>query len=496
MHFERCKKYGTRLAASLLALTAAVWSAPAVSAAEASDPLTDFEITLDGEKIAETDYYGGPVSVNIKLKGSSDTYTLWINDGGVWKLISPKDGNYQSYTLSFPKDGEYDFTFRVENKTTMNKSTDDVRFTVSSALQSALADIDALPDPDDAADQTITANKDKIISTANTVNGLRGDLRSEISEASLEKLGNLQKKLTALDSSGDFVSPAAIKANIVGDFSKIGSAQYYKGSASLTVSTGGNAAFINDGSGWKPLEGSGLEFTEPGRYQIDVCTENASQMRSPAVSFDFYVDPDIPDIVEEVDRLYSNAQSIDQEEYVTGLEHLYKQYLEMTPQRQYMMPTRTTDRMIYMHDYILQQLKFNNSEKIDDRYIMAIGMYAALDIPKLNLGSDEVSLVASRSDAVTELPDSVKGKALAEYHLSFSCPGMEEDNLPIDAGEPIRICLQIPEDLKGKKNVDILFVEDGAQPVSMGAKVRSSEDNLVAYFTITKAGKYVFVADE
>lgn len=472
------------------------WGLP-VHAAE--DAALEFEIELEGTQIEDSDYYGGTVDVHITLPRDDEQLSLWIDDAGVWKLISPAD-DHQHYTLSFSENGEYDLRFRTEDAGSLNTFFKDIQFSISSTLADAIPRITALPDAD-AEDRDILSKKAEIVAVQNLVNGLREDVRAELSSSQLDRVMQARTRLSTLEPGEDYTPPAAPTVTVSGETIRLDGLDYVASPVDLIVrgAGSGDAVLINSGEGWSDLLGEGGSYRhtieEPGHYRLDFCLEDSSGNRSETASVELVVDPDIPALADELDRLYRSAQTLSQNEYISSLETIYLQYTDFSSLRRSIFPTSTLDRLQYMHDSILEAIGYEN-QVIDEsgHFIRAIGMYSALNVPALYLGSSDVVFHAQRT-ASPAPPEGVSGEVFAEYSFSFACEDMEENDLEIDAEHPIRICIQVPEDLKGKRNVEMLYVDENGQTASTGVKVRSTEENLVLYFDITHSGRYLFVAD-
>lgn len=485
----------------LFAATGAVFSVCAwglpVHAAE--DAALEFEIELEGTQIENSDYYGGAVDVHITLPRDDEQLSLWINDAGVWKLIPPSD-DHQNYTLSFSENGEYDLQFRAEDAGSLNTFFKDIQFSISTILADAIPRIAALPD-EDAEDRDILSKKAEIVAVQNLVNGLHENVRAELSSEQIDRVTQIRTRLSALEPGEDYTPPSAPTVTVSGESIRLDGLEYVAAPVDLLVrgAGSGDAVMINSGEGWSDLPGEGGSYRytieESGHYRLDFCLEDSSGNRSEATSVELMVDPDIPALVDELDRLYRSAQTLSQNEYISSLETLYLQYTDFSSLRRSLVPTLTLNRLQYMHDSILEAIGYKN-QVIDEsgHFIRAIGMYSALDIPALYIGSSDVVFHAQRAASPTP-PEGVSGEVFAEYNFSFACENMGENDLEIDAEHPIRICIQVPEDLKGKRNVKMLYVDEDGQTTSTDVKVRSTEENLVLYFDITHSGRYLFVAD-
>lgn len=483
-------------AAAGAAVSVCAWGLP-VHAAE--DAALEFEIDLEGTQIEDSDYYGGAVDVHITLPRDDEQLSLWINDAGVWKLIPPAN-DHQNYTLSFSENGEYDLHFRAEDAGSLNTFFKDIQFSISSTLADAIPRIAALPDAD-AEDRDILNKKAEIVAVQNLVNGLRENVRAELSSGQSDRVVQVRTRLSALEPEEDYTPPSAPTVTVSGETVRLDGLEYAVAPVDLIVrgAGSGDVVLINSGEGWSDLPGEGGSYRytieDPGHYRLDFCLEDSAGNRSEATSVELVVDPDIPTLADELDHLYRSAQSLSQNEYISSLETIYLQYMDFSSLRRSLVPTSTLDRLQYMHDSILEAIGYQN-QVIDEngQFIRAIGMYSALDIPALYIGSSDVVFHAQRAVSSAP-PEGISGEVFAEYSFSFACEDMGESDLEIDAEHPIRICIQVPEDLKGKQNVEMLYIDENEQTVSTGVKVRSTEENLVLYFDITHSGRYLFVAD-
>ncbi len=486
------------LAAAGAVVSICAWTLPAHAAEDAA---LEFEIDLEGTQIEDSDYYGGAVDVHITLPRDDEQLSLWIDDGGVWKMIRPGD-NHQNYTLSFSDNGEYDLRFRVEDAGSLNTFFKDVQFSISAPLADAIPRIAALPDAD-AEDREILGKKAEIVAVQNLVNGLRESARAELSSDQISRVTQIRTRLGELEPNEDYAPPNAPTVTISKETIRLDNLDYATAPVDLVVrgAGSGDAVLINSGDGWSDLslgaDGS-YRYTieESGHYRLDFCLEDSSGNRSESVSTELVVDPDIPSLADELDRLYHNAQTLSQNEYISSLETLYLKYTDFSSLRRSIVPTSTLERLQYMHDSILEAIHYEN-QVLDEsgHFIRTIGMYSALDVPALYIGSSDVVFHAQRAASPTSPVEGVSGEVLAEYNFSFACEDMGESDLDIDPEHPVRICIQVPEDLKGKQNVDMLYVDENGQTTSMGVKVRSTEENLVLYFDILHTGRYLFVAD-
>lgn len=494
-------KWNTGCIRRLLAAVSTVaalffWTSP-VYASE--DPSLNFDIALDGDLLAGYNYYSGPVDVNVTLPRADESLSLWIDDAGVWKLILPPESG-KTYTLTFSDNSSYRLRFRVEDADTRNTFIKDIDFAINAPLADAVSRIDALPDAN-AEDRVILNKKAEVIALQNLINGLREDVRKELSSSQLYRVDSLCSRLNTLDPDTDYFPPYAPEVSISGQYQLFDSYYYSSDPLDLTVygAKDGDSVLVNTGDGWndlKPDANGKYKHTlmDPGLYRIDFCLEDSSGNRSKSVCYDLVVDPDIPILVNEIDRLYRGAQTSSQDEYVSSLETLYLQYLDFSPLRQSLVPAKSSELLKSMYTSIIDAIHYQ-SEVSDNsgRFIRAVGMYQALDIPVVYLGASDVVFHAQRTETPSP-PADVPGEVLAEYRFSFACEDMENDNLAIRPKHPVRICIQLPEDLIGKRNVDMLHVDENGKVSAAGVKVRSTEENLVLYFNLEKPGRYLFVS--
>lgn len=472
--------------------------APPAHAADDDGPA--FDITVEGEEIAEdSGHYKGPVTLALSAGKSAEATSLWVNDNGIWKMVpAPADG--ATYRMTFSKNGPYDIEFRAEDKKTLKYTLDNAEFYVDAPLWDVVQKIDALPDSDGATDEQVTAAKAEIASLSNTLNALRASQRA-VAEDQVGKLSALRDRLVTLDPGTDYEAPPEPEYEIQGE-SDAEESVYISADIEITVAADGDLAsvLVDRGDGWTPLEKNGaakyvLSLKDAGKSHIELSAQDTAGNRSPSVGVDITVDPDIPALVDEVARLYKNAQSISQDEYISSLEKVYLQYMELAPYRQALVPALTLAHLNSMYSYILEQIKFENTATGDDgRFIEAVGMYRSLKVPALHLSSNATSLEAERLAEPGAAPDGLKGEVLAEYRIAFQCPKMQDGDLALDAEYPIRVALQIPDDLIGKKDVDMVYVDGSGVATALNARVRSTADGLVMYFNTTQTGRFLFVS--
>lgn len=459
----------------------------------------DFNIALEGEKISGTEIYNGPVEVIISVMDESDQVGLWINQQNIWMLVSPSSKNKEGeYRLKFDGDQEYNLQFKTENSETLEKLKKDISFTISSALNNTITALKKLPDPQNTSVSEVSAMQTEIFNGSNMMNDLPENQRSKIPGVLQTRMDGLRTWVESLANGNDATPPKPPKVEITSGGLSV--SDCHSSGIILTVTPDYNEdskILMDQGKGWEDFKKNStgkyvLTISEEGMYRLRFCSVDAKGNRSTAVTKEFTIDPDVPNIISEISRLRKNVQVLPLDEYITDLEKVYLKYFSLTPPRQMLVPEETREQIFSMYDYIIDFVNFNpNTFGEDGRYIRAIGLYNNLDLGTKYIQRVEVEFTAKRETPPATV-SGVAGTPLATYNIGVEPEEFEDTKLEMGKN-PMKVCIQLPEDLKGKQNIEMFYI-GGQTPVPMDAKVRSTEDNLVLYFDAVSAGKYVLVS--
>lgn len=458
----------------------------------------EFDINLEGEKISGTNVYKGPVEVVIKLQDTSGKIDLWINQQNIWMLVSPQNAKITNeYRLKFSADAKYDIQFKTENHDTLEKLLQSTKFTISTNLDKTISELKKLPNPETASNSEILAAQTLIQSSGNMLNDLEEDERNKIINALTSRLDTLRSFMEKQDSPVDVTPPKSPTVEITSTSLAVSNCFSEDVLITVTPRDKDSTIMIDQGKGWENFAKSDIDkytlnITEQGMYHFRFCAVDSQGNRSEAVSKDFNIDIDVPKILSEISRLRANLHILPLEEYVTDLENVYLRYLSLTPPRQMLVPKETTEQIVSMYEYIIDFINFNTSLLDENgRYIKVYGLYNNLKLSNKYLQRVEIKFKANRTLPPKKV-DGVDGTPLVTYKIGVDPEKFEDKNIEM-GGDEVKITIQLPEDLKGKQNIEMFYL-DGDKALPMNAKVRSTEDNLVLYFDALKAGDYVLVS--
>jgi hypothetical protein len=468
----------------------------------AVDAAMDFEIIITGNKIPDTEIYEGLVTISIVSENKSEYISAFINYNGIWMKLDKRQGD--SFTAAFSKDGDYTYQFRLEDTQTKHSAIKQIHFVIDSQLSKLTDEADALPDLNTATDQTVEENQDAIVSVKKKYHQLSEEQRRVFPPYPKHKIITLYNWLQNIRPAVDYREPAPPVVSIDSELPPV--RNIYPGMVKISVRPKEywdfHSIMVNINGNWRPLQKDqdsiySLMVLEEGKYSISFCTQDQNANISESASVDFTIDPIVYDVVSETERLYNNAQSLSRDDYLISLENTYLQYLYSSPLKQSQIPSDITGRLEDMYTNALSQYGLTNStDDQEGNFMKAFGMLTRLGVSLDSLLTSQITLKAERVNRITVGRMSTNQNIRAQYDLHFETTSLEDGDVPykIQSDAPILFHIQVPADLMGRKNVDILYLKDGNY-INVNAKVRSTKDGLVLVFSSSYLGDFLFVSD-
>lgn len=465
---------------------------------DAVDSVTDFDIVVTGNKIPNTDFYANDATITLQPKSDSGELSAFINYNGIWMKLPDRQKN--GFQISFAKDGDYSYQFRIEDSRTKTSTIKQIYFSIDGQLAKLVDEVNALPNLNTATDEMVAKNKALILSLKRKYNQLSSEQRLRFPSLTKHTLTALYQWLANIEPSVHYrePEPPAITVNSALPAVK----DIYSGPVTITIlpkdTWNLHAVLININGSWQALQKDQnnrytLTLTDEKAYHLDVCIQDQNSNISESASTDVSVDAAIYQIVSETERLYSQAAVMSKEAYLTALENTYLQYLSASPSQQFKIPADSISMLESMYANALNQYGVSNiayDEK--GNFLKAYGMLTRLKTPP---GTSHINFTGDRVNRIVFGRAAPNQNVKAEYQLAFYSANGDPASFQIQDNAPMLFYIQVPEDLKGKQNIDLLYMKDGNY-VSAGAKVRSTKDGLVMVFRSYATGSYVFVCDK
>ncbi len=464
---------------------------------DAADSVTEFNIAVTGDKIPDTELYASTATIALQPQNDFKDLVAYINYDGIWMKLPDRQKNV--YYVSFSGDGNYSFQFRMEDSQTKASTIKEVDFTIDSQFAKLLNDVKALPNLNTSTDETVTKNKAVILSLKKRYNQLPADQRLLFPVYPKHILTTYYQWLANIEPSINYKEPESPVIAIKCALPVVNN--IYSGPVTITVTPKNtwnlHAVWVKINDGWHTMQkGQNSEYTftltDEKSYHLDFCVQDQNNNTSESASADFMIHSAAYQIVSETERLYTQASTLSKDSYLAALESTYMQYLSASPLQQFQISTEITNRLETMYSNALSMYNISNiayDEK--GNFLKAYGMLTRLNTAP---GTPNLKLSADRVNRVLFGQVKPKQNIKAEYNIAFFSAEGEPVSYQIENNAPILISIQVPEDLKGKKNVDLLVMKDG-EYVSTGAKVRSTKDGLVLLFRTFQTGSYAFVCD-
>ncbi|MEM1485889.1 hypothetical protein V6615_13605 [Oscillospiraceae bacterium PP1C4] len=465
------------------------------------DENIDFDISIDGDKIPGTDIYGNSVTINIVPKSDSRQVSAFINYKGVWmKILSGKDNKFTAF---FSGDGNYTYQFRLEDTQTKNSTVKQASFIIDSQLSKLVNEISILPDLYTATDKIVKENEESIVSLKMRYNQLSLNQRQKIPPDSEHRLKALYNWLQNIQPAIDYREPETPVINVTSASDEIRSV--YSGSVKIEIVPQNTwnlkSILINVNGNWRELQkdqdnGYSLTLSDQNKYSISVCTQDLNENISESTSIDFMINSVVYYIISETERLYNNAQHWDRDDLVS-LENVYLRYLYTSPLYQSYIPADIVSKLENMYIQTMDHYNLSNCAfDQEGNFIKAVGMLSRLDISPELMGTSQITLKADRISKMIIGGAKPAQDTKAQYRISFESASDESDTTSynIQNNTPVLFCIQVPKDLMGKQNIDLLYNKDGNY-ISTGAKVRSTKDGLVMFFNSAYVGDFLFISD-
>ena len=464
---------------------------------DAADVITDFDIAVTGNKIPNTDLYAGTVTINLQPKIDSGEFLAFIDNNGVWMKLP--DRQKDGFHVSFSEDGDYSYQFRIEDSQSKASTIKQIHFSIDGQLAKLVDEVTSLPNLNTATDELVAENKALILSLKRRYNQLSAEQRLHFPAYAQYTLTAFYQWMANIEPSVDYrePEPPAITAKSALPAVK----DVYPGPVTITIvpkdTWNLHAVLVNINGSWQPLQKDqnnnySLTLTDEKTYHLDVCAQDQNSNISESASVDFSIDAAVYRIVSETERLYSQAAVLGRDAYLTALENTYLQYLSASPLQQFKIPADSVGRLESMYADALSRYGISNTA-YDEKgnFLKAYGMLTRL---KTSPGTSNIKFSGNRVNRIVFGQTAPKQEMKAEYHFSFDSEEGDPASFQIQDNAPMLFYIQVPEDLKGKQNIDLLFMKDGNY-VSTGAKVRSTRDGLVMVFQSDHTGSYLFVCD-
>lgn len=464
---------------------------------DAADAITDFDIAVTGNKISNTDLYASTVTINLQPKSDSEELLAFIDYNGIWMKLPDrrKDGFY----VSFSEDGNYSYQFRIEDNRTKASTIKQIHFSIDGQLAKLVDEVNALPNLNTTTDEMVAKNKALILSLKKRYNQLSAEQRLRFPAYAKHTLTTFYQWLANIEPSVNYREPEPPAITVKSALPAV--QDIYSGPVTITIvpkdAWNLHAVLVNINDSWQTLQkGQNNEYTltlaDEKTYHLDFCVQDQNSNVSESASADFSIDAAIYQIVSETERLYSQAAVLGKDAYLSALENTYLEYLSASPLQQFRIPSDSIGRLESMYANALSQYGISNiayDEK--GNFLKAYGMLTRL---KTSPGTSNIKFSGNRVNRIVFGQTAPKQDVKAEYQIAFDSAEGDPVSFQIQNNAPMLFYIQVPEDLKGKKNIDLLFMKDGNY-VSTGAKVRSTKDGLVMVFQSDHTGSYVFVCD-
>ncbi len=465
---------------------------------DAVDSVTDFDIVVTGNKIPNTDFYANTATVTLQPKSDSGELSAFINYNGIWMRLPERQKN--GFQISFAKDGDYSYQFRIEDSRTKASTIKQIHFSIDGQLAKLVDEVNTLPNLNTATDEMVAENKALILSLKRKYNQLSSKQRLYFPSLAKHTLTTFYQWLANIEPSVNYREPEPPSITVNSELPAV--KNIYSGPVTITIlpkdTWNLHAVLINISGSWQTLQKDQnnrytLTLTEEKAYHLDVCIQDQSSNVSESASIDFSIDAAIYRIVSETQQLYSQAAVMSKETYLTTLENTYLQYLSASPLQQFQIPADSISMLESMYANALNQYGISNiayDEK--GNFLKAYGILSRLKTPP---GTSHIKFTGNRVNRIVFGQAASNQHVKAEYQIAFYSANGDPASYQIQDNAPMLLYIQVPEDLKGKQNIDLLYMKGGTY-VSTGAKVRSTKDGLVMVFRSYATGSYVFVCDE
>lgn len=433
-------------------------------------------IGLSGTKLGGERAYGSQVTVQVTPDAplrSGDR--LLISLDRRWMVFGADPQG--KYITRFAQDGEYTVRFCIEDASGSRGAIQSTTFRIDAKVAKLVEDCKLLPDPAIASMEEVEQARDQIMAVRKRYTDLSEPQLSMVPEPQREQQRMLNNWLANMRPEIDVRSPATPEVTLVGDRPEV--AEVYMGAVTINVNpqTKNDVArvVVRENGQWSELKqdadgGYRIICNEPKAYSYDFAVEDEAGNRSALRSESFEIDPIPSDFM-------IRAQAAQGAE----TENLLVEYYGMETARRLKMSQETLDILWTRYQAELRARGMEAEVSLDGKNVRAVGMMRGFE------GKGEQMALFAEDGAPKQLDITLPQKAVWEYTIEF----LDKNDIVLDSQHPIKLLIEIPAALRGRKNVQI-YDENGN---SMGCKVKNEDVGLVLEFQITNSGRYFFAAD-